>query len=354
MRAPAIVVGLLLVLILSGCVRDEPALPDADGDQLPDVQERAGWNVTVYRDAIPCPPGGDVAPDNTTYHVTSNVFIQDNDTDGLLDWQEFTIRTDPNNNDTDGDGLTDKEEWDLRQERDRFFRSTVLSGADVDSDRDCLTDFEEVREGFFVEKLGRTVFSDPTDRDGDRDQWSDWEEIFVHETDPLMADTDEDGASDSLDLDPHRDVAVFFQIQEVRIDASDVSRVAFVGDVSGVDFESEPFAVSQGSWTETPADVVPIPVDVEDLAASSTFEISVFWVRSGDAGGFLDLSPADGATARLQVHAADEAWRVLEGDAYSERGHRCELEGPDGAFRFDLRIGAFGEDPATWPVLCEA
>lgn len=354
-RQPALAVGLVVVVLLAGCVREEPALPDADGDELPDVQERAGWNVTVFYEAAPCPPAEGFERNGTTYHVTSNVYIDDNDTDGLVDWQEFTIRTDPNKNDTDGDGLTDKEEWDLRGERDRFFRSSVLSGADVDSDADCLTDLEEVRIGFHVEKLGRTAHSDPTDPDGDRDAWSDWDEINVHGTDPLAADTDGDGANDPLDLDPHRDMAVAFRVLEVRVDAEGVDRVAFVASVAGQDFESDPFSTSQGAWSEAPDGVVSLPVDVDDLAASRTFDLTVTWLRVNEAGefaGFLNLSPADESTARLQVHAANETWRVFEGSAYSEPGHRCELEGRDGAFRFDMRLGAAGDDPATWPALC--
>lgn len=356
MRA-ATALALILLAMVAGCIaQEEPALPDADGDDLPDAVERRGWNVTVFHETIPCPPSGDAWPRaNVTYHVEGNVHIKDNDSDGLTDQGEFAFGTDPNKPDTDGDGLTDGDEWILRQDTESYHNAAVLSGGDVDSDQDCLTDYEEVIEGFFVEPLRRVVHSDPTAVDGDRDGWADWQEIMIHGTDPMEADTDGDGARDPLDLDPQRNVSIAFRATEVRVDATDVDRVAFEGNAADFTIQSGPFAVTQGSWSPVPEDAVANPMDVQDLTASPTFDVNLGWFQADEDGRIvrvLDVSPADDLTAQIRVHASNETWRILEGDSYSEPTNTCKLEGPDGAFRFDLRIGSAGEDPETWPSLC--
>jgi len=68
---------------------------DSDGDTLPDGWEiQHGFDALISHSSGPQSPGAD--PDN----------------DGLTNYEESIIGTDPNNSDTDGDGVNDKVEYD--------------------------------------------------------------------------------------------------------------------------------------------------------------------------------------------------------------------------------------------------
>ena len=134
------------------------SLKDTDGDGLMDyIEERLGTN-----------------PKNP-----------DTDGDGLLDGEEVNKHgTDPLKPDTDGDGLTDGDEA----------KKHNTDPLKVDTDADGLTDGEEVL------KYG----TDPLKTDTDGDGLSDGDEIKKHRTDPLKADTDGDGLTDSEELFTYR------------------------------------------------------------------------------------------------------------------------------------------------------
>ena len=77
-------------------------LGDTDGDGLTDGQEEiVGWIVVANGDA--------------PVDVHSNANAPDTDLDGLPDYAEFVLRTDPNKADTDGDGLSDLDELTVEQ-----------------------------------------------------------------------------------------------------------------------------------------------------------------------------------------------------------------------------------------------
>lgn len=71
-------------------------------DNLGEVEEMRGWNITVRGE---------------TRHVTSDPCERDTDGDGLVDDIEKTLGTDPRHKDTDGDGTPDGQDadplWDL-------------------------------------------------------------------------------------------------------------------------------------------------------------------------------------------------------------------------------------------------
>jgi hypothetical protein len=71
---------------------------DTDGDGLPDISERAGWDVVIYRIRT-----GEVVQ---TIHVTSDPLKKDTDGDGLADNLEYG-KSNPRSADTDNDGLMD-------------------------------------------------------------------------------------------------------------------------------------------------------------------------------------------------------------------------------------------------------
>jgi outer membrane protein OmpA-like peptidoglycan-associated protein len=112
---------------------------------------------------------------------------EDSDGDGLADWLETEIGTDPYNPDTDGDGLTDGEEhW--------------------------------------------IYFTDPLNRDTDYDGLTDGDEINAYGTDPLNPDTDFGGVFDGHEvledntdpLDPTDDLQVYRLNIEFDYDKADL------------------------------------------------------------------------------------------------------------------------------------
>jgi len=100
----------------------------------------------------------------------------DSDSDGLYDFEEIQLGTDPKNSDTDSDGLTDGQEAKLH----------ATDPKRPDSDDDGLGDGEEVR----------TYETNPVLPDTDSDGLSDGEETKSHQTNPKKPDTDGDGLVD--------------------------------------------------------------------------------------------------------------------------------------------------------------
>ncbi len=126
--------------------------PDADGDGVPDADERAR--------------GTD--PQNA-----------DSDRDGVDDGEEARRGTDPSKADTDGDGVPDADE--------------LAAGTDpkvADTDGDGLSDREEA-------ELGTDARKGDTDGDGVPDG-----QELDQDSDPFNPDTDGDGKPDGEDDDP--------------------------------------------------------------------------------------------------------------------------------------------------------
>ena len=110
----------------------------------------------------------------------------DSDGDGLSDYEEETLGTDPNNADTDGGGVDDGQEvlagTDPLDSGDDF-------AAPLDTDGDGLSDAEELVLG-----------TDPALADTDGDQLTDGQEVNVYGTDPLHRNTDRDGLNDYVEI----------------------------------------------------------------------------------------------------------------------------------------------------------
>ena len=143
----------------------EDVLPDRDGDGLENDEETSGWTVTFTN-----------TTGTFTIPVTSDPLLNDTDTEGLTDYQEYDLLTNPRDPDTDDDGLTDFEEW-------KGFPSQTNPNH-WDTDGDGLGDGVEITYG-----------SDPTKIDTDGDGLLDPEE-FLFNSDPNDPDTDDDGLSD--------------------------------------------------------------------------------------------------------------------------------------------------------------
>jgi hypothetical protein len=107
----------------------------------------------------------------------------DSDSDGLPDYIEEQLGTDPFDADSDDDGISDSVEA-------RFGTDPLVDDANDDADSDGLTNIEE------IEVYG----TDPLDADTDNDGLSDGDEVSVYGTDPTASDTDGDGASDGDEI----------------------------------------------------------------------------------------------------------------------------------------------------------
>jgi len=115
--------------------------------------------------------------------VDANSKTEDNDRDGLVNWDETnTYGTDFMNPDTDDDGLKDG------QEINKYKTDPVK----MDTDGDDLSDGEEV-------KLHKT---NPLKTDSDDDTLADGVEVRNLRTNPTTKDTDGDGSPDNIDGAP--------------------------------------------------------------------------------------------------------------------------------------------------------
>ncbi|MHA1201151.1 MAG: S8 family serine peptidase [Candidatus Heimdallarchaeaceae archaeon] len=143
-----------------------PSDTDSDGDTMPD-----GWEVS-----------------NGLNPASSSDKYQDPDGEGLQNFMEYTLGTDPNDPDTDNDYMTDQEEFDWAFDPlDDDENHNGVRDDNDDFDYDGLTNKEEIK-GWF----------DSND-DGD---YNDAGEKSWYVTDPNDSDTDDDGWDDYLEQHP--------------------------------------------------------------------------------------------------------------------------------------------------------
>ncbi len=111
----------------------------------------------------------DKVPDYIEEILGMNIYSSDSDEDGLSDYVEICYTgTDPIYKDTDQDGIEDGKE---------------------DADQDGFTNLEEL-----------SLQTDLSRADTDGDLLSDYEEVKVYKTNPLIFDTDGDGAGDGIEI----------------------------------------------------------------------------------------------------------------------------------------------------------
>ncbi|WP_051620491.1 S-layer homology domain-containing protein [Paenibacillus sp. UNC451MF] len=191
------------ILTLSGTARDNQALSSVtyavyydsvtDGVygtavgtanwSIPNLQLKPGYNMVTV-----------TATDSANNKVSASIIIfnaVDTDSDGLPDFLEATIGTDPANPDTDGDGLLDGYEYIVLQ-TDPLKRDTDGNGVTDDAedfDADGLTNIQEM-----------ALKTNPYSADSDGDGLPDSQEIATYRTDPMKKDTDGDGLGDGGEI----------------------------------------------------------------------------------------------------------------------------------------------------------
>ena len=171
---------------------------DTDNDGLPD-----GWEVMRFGSIETQGPG-------TVY---SSPPYTDFDGDGVNDWEEYNLDTDPTNADSDGDGISDGDEFLL-------YKSNPLS---TDSDRDGLEDGWEIANGM-----------NPVNPDDDGDGLPTSVEIGWNgvagyqpgqDLNPMADDSDGDGVNDLMEIaagsDPlNKSDAKVVAISQIAIDSA--------------------------------------------------------------------------------------------------------------------------------------
>lgn len=128
-----------------------PTNSDGDGDGDPDGSDPDPLDGNVF---TPPDHDGDGVADRDD---------SDLDNDGLYNFEEIRLGTDPNNPDTDGDGVNDKQDAyptdPLRYDGFDMDGDGIPDSEDADIDGDGLYNFEE-------EKLGTDLYNSDTDGDG--------------------------------------------------------------------------------------------------------------------------------------------------------------------------------------------
>lgn len=138
---------------------------DSDGDGLSDAEEQRGWQVLVE---LMTRRGEHDDREITRRDVTSNPFSADTDDDGLDDYLEKQLGTDPRDKDSDDDLVLDEREYNLH----------YTNPVDQDSDDDEIDDYLETA----------LFFTSPIMADTDGDQMIDSEELYERSRNPLIAD----------------------------------------------------------------------------------------------------------------------------------------------------------------------
>ncbi|KGJ89263.1 Ig-like domain-containing protein [Thalassotalea sp. ND16A] len=201
---------------------DGDSFRDSDFDGLSDAHEARGWIVSIDMSTV----GVLVRP---------NSVLADSDYDGLPDYVERDIGSDPNSIDTDGDGIDDYQEfrsithtsingeeysfsvYDYANIESSFSGFNLVINPDAygtnpllkDSDEDGLSDHDEVITGYTVTltgelNAGTIIYTNPLKADSDGDGLSDYEEannFNGYITNANDVDTDGDGTDDKSEVD---------------------------------------------------------------------------------------------------------------------------------------------------------
>jgi len=171
--------------------------PDDDNDEIPDFWEKDyGLDPKDSGDAYK-DKDKDGLKNYFEYQLGSNPLVKDTDSDGLLDGEEWKIGTDPNDPDTDHDRMPDG--WEVK-----YNLNPKVYDADSDNDKDGYDRNLDgtLEKNEYYTNLDEYIHgTDPISKDTDTDgMWDGWELYFrikyytftLHPKDPTDADKDVD------------------------------------------------------------------------------------------------------------------------------------------------------------------
>jgi hypothetical protein len=192
----------------------DPADIDTDGDGLPDPVELLGWGVTIYTVSTVAFQQGAAL----TAGGSSSIHSVDTDGDGLTDFEEYFLKTDPTTADSDEDGLSDLIElrgFTLPHKvggLDLGIITTAVLDADTDNDKrsdGAEAELQDIELNAWVVRVrGETpyrVYSNPLVADADYDGLVDGDEFYLNSldatqhTDPNNGNTDGDLRDDGTE-----------------------------------------------------------------------------------------------------------------------------------------------------------
>lgn len=159
----------------------------------------------------------------TSYNLGDIDTTKDEDSDNVPDYIEIALGMDTNKDDTDEDGLSDYLELYVTG-TDPIYSDTDedgISDGDEDFDSDGLTNLEEL-----------SLSTAPDNIDTDNDGLTDYEEVNIYGTNPLVADTDEDGANDGVEIEVGTNPLIFDTDFSVRISSTETDTVTASVDVT--------------------------------------------------------------------------------------------------------------------------
>lgn len=172
----------------ASCQVQDISADDLDGDGIPNTEELEGWQIFVAPlTASATGVAGQLERDKPVAKtVSSSMFFDDTDGDGLCDWQEHgQAGTDPSSVDTDGDGLADADEvltWNSNPN-------------DPDSDDDAFAPVLKLIDGEQQLQYVTRASAEPALLDG-REACASSAFTCNFKTSPTMADTDGDSYTD--------------------------------------------------------------------------------------------------------------------------------------------------------------
>ncbi|WP_455205375.1 hypothetical protein, partial [Kaarinaea lacus] len=332
--------GLELAIGSNPTILDGADFVDSDVDGLTDNEESSlGWLVSV-----------DGA---TAFEVKSSPFLPDTDFDGLPDFIERDLRTNPNNADTDNDGISDFDEisdFSAYQTLAGLYPGlnipTVTSGYGTDptksdTDGDGLSDYKELIDGIRLLLPGstsnQTVYTSPVFADTDNDGVGDGAEVGrpAGPTDPTNPDTDGDGKTDGREDELNTDPLVADLSVTIRFERLSIIEVTNDNFIDYNDFQpgSTAFAAEIGMWftTQGPTDSTPYPfMHMGDIYGSRFF---IGNVPNQPSVPFLlcMIYPAvQGFDYSFQL-ANERTFPLTAGQSFSLNGLVAELDIVDGS-----------------------
>lgn len=185
----------------------EPTVPDRDGYVF------VGWYIDKNEDDWDNKfsfVDNSISNDIVLYAKWADLSI-DSDGDGLPDDIEKIYKTGINNPDSDNDELNDYLEIvilnynPLSSDTD----GNGIADGDEDNDQDKISNKDEIKMG-----------TDLTIPDSDGDTLSDYDENTIYHTNPLLEDTDSDGANDGWEVENNFDPLVFNESFSVEISST--------------------------------------------------------------------------------------------------------------------------------------